>query len=860
MLRKILLPSIFAVLAYGFWVSPDFKEIAAGVAIFLFGMLALEEGFRAFSGGLLERVLHRSTDKLYKSLTFGVVTTTLMQSSSLVSVITISFLSAGMIGLKAGLGIIFGANLGTTTGAWLVAGFGLKVKISAYALPMLVFGIILIFQKAKALKGIGYVLAGLGFLFLGIHHMKEGFEAFKETIDLAEYAVAGYPGLFLFLLIGVVATVVMQSSHATLVLIITALASGQITYENALALAIGANVGTTITAIIGSMSANVEGKRLAGGHLIFNLATGLVAIAAIHPLMAAVGWISDGVGIAPDDHSLRLAVFHTVFNAIGIVLMSPLINVLERSLVRMMPATEPEHTRPIHLNDAALEFSHTAMEAARLETEHLYEEAFATIAHGIDLHRKELFSDVDLEDVVASRDESIEIDMAEDYENTVKVLYSEIIAFVTKAQAKQSAEVGQQLLKYRIACRHIVEAVKSVQEIRDNLAEYTASENPHIREAYNGIRVMLGNVLRDLAEIREGAQQGEPVSIAELDSLRLEVKQADVLTSGTVDELIRDDLITAKMATSLMNDSSYAFYAVNHLVEMAACLYATEDPEERAAEASVALSIGEVDELAHEEERGPPPTASRPAYINEEALRSTPSILSAARLETDHLYEKSLPILSHGIDLHRREIFSGRDLADVIESRDEPIPIDIDEDYEQTVKVLYAAITRFVSTARTLVPVSKSNRLLAMRLAARHVVEAVKAVKHMRKNLSVYIHSKNLHIRRAYNDIRIMLGTVIRELNVIREAAKDGGEDARAGLEPLRKLVREYDSLQNGSLDMLVREELITPWMATSLMNDSAYAQHTARHLISMAECVLAPEEPEPPSNEPDSAKEESGT
>ena len=137
MLRRILLPSIFGILAYGFWVSPDFKEIAAGVAIFLFGMLSLEEGFRAFSGGLLERILHRSTDQLYKSLGFGIVATTLMQSSSLVSVLTISFLSAGMIGLKAGLGIIFGANLGTTTGAWLVAGFGLKVKISAYALPML---------------------------------------------------------------------------------------------------------------------------------------------------------------------------------------------------------------------------------------------------------------------------------------------------------------------------------------------------------------------------------------------------------------------------------------------------------------------------------------------------------------------------------------------------------------------------------------------------------------------------------------------------------------------------------------------------------------------------------------------------
>ncbi|MBT8343607.1 MAG: Na/Pi symporter, partial [Sulfurovum sp.] len=192
MLKKILLPTILAILAYGFWISPDFKVIAAGVSIFLFGMLSLEEGFKAFSGGTLERILQKSTDKVYKSIGFGILTTTVMQSSSLVSVLTISFLGAGLIGLAQGIGIVFGANIGTTTGAWLVAGLGLKVKISAYAMPMLVFGVILIFQKSKPLKGIGYILSGLGFLFLGIHYMKDGFEAFKETIDLASYAVTGY--------------------------------------------------------------------------------------------------------------------------------------------------------------------------------------------------------------------------------------------------------------------------------------------------------------------------------------------------------------------------------------------------------------------------------------------------------------------------------------------------------------------------------------------------------------------------------------------------------------------------------------------------------------------------------------------
>ncbi|MGD8956371.1 MAG: Na/Pi symporter, partial [Chromatiaceae bacterium] len=387
MLRKAILPTILLVLAYGFWISPDFKEISAGVAIFLFGMLALEEGFKAFTGGLLERLLRKTTSGLWKSLTFGIVSTTLMQSSSLVSVITISFLSAGLIGLAAGIGIIFGANLGTTTGAWLIAGFGLKVKISAYAMPMLVFGIILVFQKSRSLKGVGYILTGLGFLFLGIHHMKEGFEAFRDTIDLTAFAVSGYAGLFLFTLLGMAATVIMQSSHATLVIIITALAAGQVTYENALALAIGANIGTTITAILGSMSSNVQGKRLAAAHLIFNSVTAIIAIAFIHQIGQGVNAISAWVGIAPDDYTLKLAVFHTVFNTIGIVAMVPFIQYLVNFLERTMPEKAVPAAVPKYLNDANIELPDTAIEAVRKETVRLYENAFAIIAHGLSLHR-----------------------------------------------------------------------------------------------------------------------------------------------------------------------------------------------------------------------------------------------------------------------------------------------------------------------------------------------------------------------------------------------------------------------------------------------------------------------------------------
>ncbi|MET0102520.1 MAG: Na/Pi symporter [Sedimenticola sp.] len=599
MIRKIILPTILFVLAYGFWISPNFKEISAGVAIFLFGMLFLEEGFKAFTGGLLEKLLRKTTNSTWKSLSFGVISTTIMQSSSLVSVITISFLGAGLIGLAAGIGIIFGANLGTTTGAWLIAGFGLKVKISAYAMPMLVFGIILVFQKSKHLKGFGYILAGLGFLFLGIHHMKEGFEAFRDTIDLTAFAVAGYAGIFLFTLIGVFATVVMQSSHATLVIIITALAAQQITYENALALAIGANIGTTITAILGSMSSNVQGKRLAGAHLIFNLTTGVIAIIFIHQIALAVDWISESVGIANDDYTLKLAVFHSIFNTIGILVMLPFINTLVKFLMNMMPEKEVPVAAPKYLNESAIELPDTAIEAVRKETLHLYDNAFAIIAHGLSLHRHDILSEKNLEEITNESTSVMPIDIDAEYEKNVKGLYSDIVSFISRAQAGMDPEQIDELFALRAAGRDIAEAIKDTKHMHKNMSQYIVSDNQDIRDEYNKIRTNLGSVLRRLGEVQ--SEGDDPTSILSLDVIKLEMEENDSTVNGKLESLIRDDRITPLMATSLMNDAAYAYDVTKNLVQMGEVLFATGDQAMKDAERIIALDADDVAEVREQD-------------------------------------------------------------------------------------------------------------------------------------------------------------------------------------------------------------------------------------------------------------------
>lgn len=599
MLKKILLPVIFATLGYGFWISPDFKEIAAGVAIFLFGMLFLEEGFRAFTGGILEKLLKSSTDRLWKSLSFGIVTTTIMQSSSLVSVITISFISAGLITLVAGIGIIFGANIGTTTGAWLIAGLGLKVKISAYAMPMLVFGIVLAFQKSKYLKGVGSVLAGLGFLFLGIHYMKEGFEAFRDSFDLASYAVEGYAGLFLFAGVGTLATVVMQSSHATLVLILTALAANQITYENGLALAIGANVGTTITAIIGSLSANVEGKRLAGAHLIFNMITGIIAIVFISQFVAAVDYVSENVGISADNFTLKLAVFHTLFNLVGVIVMVPFINPLANYLCKIFAAPAVDEAEPRYLSDAAIEFPDTVLESVRKETLHLFDTAFELMAHGMNLHRTQILESKDLKKTIDEDREIFELDLDALYSSKVKVLYSAIVDFISRSQAHLPSVFSESLFRFRQAAADIVESVKDVKHLRKNITTYMVSDNEHIRAEYNKIRYRLATILREIYRLRDADE--EQLESLNLDEFKVEIERSLNELNESLNQMLLDERISPSMATSLLNDNSYAEDISWNLLNSAQAMLASHDVLVAEAEEEIVLDEDEIAELADSE-------------------------------------------------------------------------------------------------------------------------------------------------------------------------------------------------------------------------------------------------------------------
>ena len=560
LLKRLTLPSILLVLALGLWNSQEFQQIAAGAAIFLFGMLSLEKGFRAFSGGLLEKALHRSTNRLWKSLSFGVVTTSLMQSSSLVSVLAISFLSAGLINLFMGLGIIFGANLGTTTGAWLIAAFGLKIKLASYAMPMLVFGVALMFQDNKPIKGIGQVLAGIGFLFLGIHHMKEGFATFQQGVDLSLYQGQGWSGLLLYTAIGLLATVIMQSSHATLVLILTALGAGHIAYMDALALAIGANVGTTITALLASISANSAGKQLAIGHVLFNLFTGALAILLLPQLLLTVEWCAHFIGLANDDFTLRLALFHSLFNLLGILVMLPLMPGLVTLLQRWLPPKQVSIKQPKYLNDAALSSAKGAYKVAQQESSRLYRFSRDTVVRGIGWSSTE-FRQQRLPEAISAKHKITHHDIQHAYDIRLKQLHSAITRFISLARDGASNKHSEQLRQLSVACFHMIEAVKDTKHMQSNMLRYGDGDNRYLAQAYQQLREEIARTVLNLDHAQKSFRQHN-----DYDEFQLELEHQQLLLQrrheaydNDIDNMIRQQQITPTMATSLMNDKEYAF-------------------------------------------------------------------------------------------------------------------------------------------------------------------------------------------------------------------------------------------------------------------------------------------------------------
>jgi phosphate:Na+ symporter len=488
----------------------------------------------------------------------------------LLTIIVISFLSAELISLAGAVGVIFGSNIGTTTTAWIVSSFGVKIDIAKYALPMISFGVILSFNKDKSYKGFGNILLGLGFVFLGIAYMKSGFDSLKDAIDLASLAMEGYLGVLIYVAVGALATIIIQSSSATMALIITALAASHIEYYNALSLAIGANIGTTVTAIIGSLKSNNNAKRLAVAHLIFNIVTAFVAVVFLYQLSDFVQYLSMKVGIAHDDYILQLALFHTIFNVLGVVLVAPFTKYLVKYLQSIFVEKDTQ-AKAKYLDQAVVSSPEAALSAVRKEVEHLYDNGIEVISHALSLHRHKYIGSDNISCVIDESTETIETDINKYYEDNIKGLYSEILYYSTLAQEEMDADQKDEVYRLKTSCRRIVEAIKDVRELQKNLEKYLHGKNEYVRSEYNNLRKNIAKTIDILYHAR--ALDDDLDIVSKIKDLREEMQHFDYIQNGKIDALIREAKIDSKSATSLINDNSFTYTISHNLIESAITLW-----------------------------------------------------------------------------------------------------------------------------------------------------------------------------------------------------------------------------------------------------------------------------------------------
>jgi phosphate:Na+ symporter len=341
--------------------------LLGGIGLFLLGMNLMTQGLKAAAGPTLGRILQASTQTAWRGLLSGILITALVQSSSAVTVAAIGFINAGVLGFGQSLWVIFGANVGTTMTGWLVAALGFKISIEAAALPMIGVGMALRLSSPRERRGaLGDALAGFGILFLGLGFLQQAFASAPSNVNLAEWAGEGPTSIVLMMLSGLVLTAVMQSSSAAMAIVLTLSQSGLLPLSDAAAAVIGTNVGTTVTALLATIGATPNAKRAAVAHVLFNVLTGGVALLMLPILLGTVEALSRWTELDASP-AMSLALFHTLFNVMGVLLMWPLAGRLAQALQRRFRTREEDIAQPLFLDRNVATVPALAINAMRQE-------------------------------------------------------------------------------------------------------------------------------------------------------------------------------------------------------------------------------------------------------------------------------------------------------------------------------------------------------------------------------------------------------------------------------------------------------------------------------------------------------------
>lgn len=583
----------------------DLLTLLGSLGLFLYGMKVMSDALMALAGDNMRNILATTTANRFLALFTGFFITAAIQSSSATTLMVVSFVNANLLTLTEAVGVIMGANIGTTVTAWLISILGFKVKMSAIALPLVGVGFLLSMSKNDQRRNWGIFIIGFSVLFIGLQFLKDSvpdIRSHPETLAfLNAYTSHGYLSVLLFMFIGTILTLIVQSSSATMALTLLMTFEGWIPFDMAAAMVLGENIGTTITANLAAIVANFHAKRAARAHLIFNLMGVLWLLLLFYPFIETVGFLVEQMeGHSPFLNAaaipIALALFHTSFNILNAALLIGFLPLIVRVVEWMIPSvtkTPQQIDQSRFLTKSSLRYPQTGIKAISDESVRLLENAaYRVLSHGLWIHRSDLESDRQLEEII-EQSSAIEVDIDEIYLTQIKEIYSQILEYATELQGRfdLKEEEIEAVRNTLVADRLLVQVVKRMKPLQANINRYMSTDNDTVRKEYNKLRRAILKVVREIKRI--GPPENLPQHLEQLHHLRKRAKQLDLLFSDKIGKQLREGTITPTMATSLLNDSSNASRITKNLVDVATLLYRPTD-----------LQISKIDEQNAEEYPG----------------------------------------------------------------------------------------------------------------------------------------------------------------------------------------------------------------------------------------------------------------
>ncbi len=574
---------------YGF---TDILALFGSLGLFLFGMKVMSDALMDLAGDRMRSILAKMTSNRFLGVFTGFFITSIIQSSSATTLMVVSFSNATLLSLTESISVIMGANIGTTITAWLITILGFKVSMSAIALPLVGFGFAFTFAKKETYKNWGLFIIGFAVLFIGLQFLKDAVPDIGQNPEMLEFLTRftdwGYGSVIIFMLIGTLLTIVIQSSSATMALTLIMTAEGWIPFELAAAMVLGENIGTTITANLAALVANYHAKRTARAHLVFNLIGVLWVLVLFFPFLKLISWLSQHWGsespyLSAAAIPVAISLFHTVFNILNTFALIWFIKPIARLVERMVPIKEEperEMDEPKFLNKRVLKYPETLIKSLFNESIYLYNNAiFEIVTHGLNIHREDIKSDTKIKKIIKSSKVDMKTNVSDLYYTKVKNIYGQLISYATKGQShlKLSEHQTEMVLDVKLANRKMVEIVRDVRELAVNVSKYMESDNPDVKKQYDKFRKRIAKVLRVIYRFRMEESQTKQDYYQKLMLLKEEARLGIHQTNESIDKLIRENLITVDMGSSLVNDSDNVNDMIKKLIAVAELLYVERD-------------------------------------------------------------------------------------------------------------------------------------------------------------------------------------------------------------------------------------------------------------------------------------------